>query len=362
MKLSPTSLAAWAQCERLYQALYPEQVKFVGVRLPAMRGTWVHKGIAGVLLGGHPRAVAAETAAGFAKDFRASKMVDVFGQPIISHQPGSSMVTEQAALVEATILGWHRTRFTAFEGWRLLQTERESTLALGASRFHATVELSIKPDFVLVHDKTQVIRPFDVKLTSTIDQEWLDQWQFAPQSFWYHFALKKLYPGSTVDPLWIEAIDVGRAAKSRHSSPLIYGWAAQARPPYDPDLIWYANPPRRARLFRAWVEEDCKVADPLALHIGRLPKIVLDRLFVAVDGVAPTMAPADIDQMFVDVLKIADQMEARTREGESFRWTGLLAGNCATPFNRCSMYRRCFRVPGYLDWYVSRKVAMNEAI
>lgn len=353
MHLSPTSLGAWTQCERLYQGLYVDRLKFKGVRLPAMRSTWAHRGIAGVLGGSHFRAVAAEMATGFAADFRASKMVDAFGMPIIHHQAGSVLVIEQAALVEAVVLAWTRTRLPAMAGWRVLQTERVSTLALGQSRFHDTVEFQIKPDWVLMDDTKMVIRPFDVKLASTIDQEWLDQWQVSPQSFWYHYALARLFPAYKVEPLWIEAVDIGRAGKLRHNSPLIYAHSAQTYPPYDEDLIFYENAPRRAQLFRAWSPEDTKLADPLARHVERIPDTVLAKRFVSVEGVPPQMAAPDVDQMFGDVLKIADQIEARKREG-AFRWTGLMSGHCATPYNRCPFYRRCYRVDDWEKWYETR--------
>jgi hypothetical protein len=318
-----------------------------------MRSTWVHKGIAQILGGGFHRAVARDMAVGFMEDFRRSKMVDTFGQPIVHHQPGSLVGIEQGALVEAAILAWRRVRAEALGDWRVLQTERATTLALGASRFHDSVEFTIKPDWVLVNDATMVLRPFDVKLTATLDQEWIDQWQASPQAFWYQFALERLFPGYRIEPLWIEAIEIGRAGKLRHSSPLIYGWSAQASPPFDPDLIWYENPPRRALLFRAWSQAECGIDDPLARHIERLPDKVLDKRFLQVEGRAPRMSRDAIDQMFADVVKIADQIEARRRE-KLFRWTGLMAGSCATPYDRCKFYRKCFQADGWADWYRER--------
>ncbi len=358
MNLSPTSLAAWTQCERLYEALYIYRQKFVGVRLPSMRSTWVHKGVSEILAGGFPRVVAHTTARGFERDFLQNRMVDVFGEPIISHQPGSRIAVEQGALVEACILAWARMRGGALAGWRVLQTERATRLALGASRLHESVEFVIKPDWVMVNDETMTLRPFEVKLAATIDKEWIDQWAMSPQAFWYQFALERMFPGYTIDPLWIEAVEVGRAGKLRHSSPLIYGWSAQAYPPFDPDLIWYEKPPRKALLFRAWSEADCKVPDPLGKHIEQMPERILEKRFIQVEGKAPSMERADIDQMFADVVKIADQIEARRREKMFFRWTGLMAGNCASGFGRCPFYRRCFKVNGWQDWYVTREEAL----
>lgn len=253
-----------------------------------------------------------------------------------TYVPPDPWPTTGAALVEALIRAWWKTRWPAIDEQYLVLTS-EAPLRWPVS---TTGTLEIQPDLVLVERRTHLYYPLDFKFTTRVDAAWARMWLAHPQVVAYMAALERAVrvPWRThalttrrVGGMIIEAIDRGELRDGKLTSPLVSGFAAA---PQVTDIAQMsrarvANTQMRVAVprhqIRAWVE---------GRAWGDLVRTVP----------LPRASDEQVDQYRGLVERHLATVRARREHdlGEAgWPMEGIATGECASPQRRCPYAHLC---------------------
>jgi hypothetical protein len=326
---SPSAITAWAKCERQWWLERRAGPHGLGLkpthrRLPNTLGTAAHYGVAWALRDGLDAGVKKGTQR-LRGMFAMRPMVAHDGRPMATTP---ELMSESMALVEAITRAFMLEWQTTWKAPSLKFVDEPFAVMLADD-----VRLMVRHDLVIVQD---LPRPFDLKLVERVDDGWIKSWRTAPQTLAYRMAVRELFGDS--GPMEVVAMVRGARRDGKLSTPLLYGYSAQAVRPFDRALVSHERAGKMQK-FEAWKPWTKHVAtEPLTDWIRTLPAPVRAAQFRSIFSSPPDETTNEWRQA---VLVRERDLQSRKSARESFAMTGMLQGRCQSQWGRCPFYQAC---------------------
>jgi hypothetical protein len=327
-------IAAWSICEQLW---WWEARELLEPRLPRLDATTsrcTHYGLRLAVTTGQVDAAVSKATkrfrglAAMAQAFRTATGALIYATP--------ELVTEQECLIEAQVRGWMLFRFEAIDQkFHVLSVEEPYYAPLSAN-----VRLRVKPDALLEHKAEPTVRVLDYKSIARESATWAGAIARDPQPLAYCVGIRSgLADGGSpfsVDGFQVEVLPRGERRDGRQASPLVYGYAAQAYPPYEVSLT-SPEPFARGKGVRFLVRDGLKQRNPvgtwLVAHATKFrPMFSSYRLDPPSEAVAARW-----------VKEVVDTEERLSKlDGGGVRRQGLNGGRCASRSGQCPFFGLCW--------------------
>ena len=366
---SRSAYAAYQRCKRLRYLQYeaPNGTGTPGwerrkLALPLATGIHTHHGLELVLTGASPSAAAKAASDRYRED------VSARGLAAETDTHMEDVVEEQAAHVEALVLGWSRVRLPrVLELYEVVEVEREDRTPLAED-----VVLASRADAILRRRDDQRMFVLNFKTVGQADDRWLRQWEVDMQLMTELLAAERRY-GVTFAGVMIEGLVKGqrvavdehlkeiryddpmRADKIHHYADrtrLLYGYKCDADPPLTPQqYAWEGTTKKGWYKFAAWRESFARPLSmsPLAYWIEWLPEEVVEGQFVVVPPIYRDNERVEscVTQMVTEERRVrADVLAVELGVSLDATFTQN-THSCVYPF-RCSHYEACWE-RGTLD-------------
>ena len=225
--------------------------------IPLVTGIYVHQGLEAALKG----AAANEAASSARKAYLAE--VSVRGLTVEEGTDEASVVEEQAAHVEALVLGWCRVRLPKWqEEYEVVEVEAEDRITLTDD-----VTLAVRADAIVRRKADHRMFVVNFKTVAQADERWLRGWEVDMQLMTELLAAERRH-GGVFGGVIIEGLIKGRRMPEKNSvgdvtgyrdtTPLLYGYKCDADPPlvrqeyayeYTRRKGWYRFPVWKERGF-----------------------------------------------------------------------------------------------------------------
>jgi hypothetical protein len=339
IRTSPSAIASFATCERLWWLEQVYRIEPVALRLDATVSRCVHSGLKHFLGMGRLDEGAARAVARFRGMLALRPLRDSMNRPV---EKTPHLIGEQSALIEGAIHAWNRVRGEAVRGrWEIDRLEDNIAVAIADD-----VTMVARPDIVAFERDRGAVAVFDFKMVDRPSATYLGAFQTSVQMLCYLWAIEKLYAPLDVSATHVEIIVRGDRRRGKdgiahQGAPWCYGWSSQPEGPYYPELMTTRHVGRLARvdLWTAVVEGVPDVVRWWATTVSLLSELEEHFLAVTQSRLPPTVEAAARDM----IIYLARRAGVEIRTMDDCPPTGMAGGRCGSKMGRCLFYDLCYR-------------------
>lgn len=223
--------------------------------LPLVTGIYTHLGLNKLLAGASPLDAARHASAAYRAE------VTTRGLAVEVGSNEGEVVEEQAAHVEALVLGWARVRLPIWlADYEVVETEKEDRVALSDD-----VTLAVRADAIVRRKADNRMFIVNFKTVATADERWLRAWEVDMQLMTELLAAERRF-GVEFGGVIIEGLVKGRRMPQKDSvgtvigyndsTPLLYGYKIDPNPPLNPgEYAWEYTRRKGWYKFKTWKED-----------------------------------------------------------------------------------------------------------